>query len=132
MKLKQLSNDTGTSLFVVLLSGFYILLNKMSGQDDIVVGTASENRKHPQTQELIGMFVNTLPLRAKVSSNDKPINFIKYVGNVLSKGKLNEHVFHLNMMVDQLEVERDTSRHPVFQTLFSFETFYEQIILKTL
>ncbi|MBD2798554.1 hypothetical protein ID856_19000, partial [Xenorhabdus sp. 18] len=64
-QLRVLAKTQETTLYTVLLSGFYITLAKLSGQNDIVLGTPTDNRHHAQTQSLIGMFVNSLVLRAQ-------------------------------------------------------------------
>jgi acyl carrier protein len=62
-RLRALAFKEGATLFMVLLSLFYILLSKLSGQEDIVVGTPTAGRTHAESDYIIGMFVNTLALR---------------------------------------------------------------------
>ncbi|WP_262946671.1 condensation domain-containing protein, partial [Xenorhabdus indica] len=62
-QLRALAKTQETTLYTVLLSAFYVTLAKLSGQNDIVLGTPTDNRHHAQTQPLIGMFVNSLVLR---------------------------------------------------------------------
>ncbi|MFC2155840.1 amino acid adenylation domain-containing protein [Acidobacteriota bacterium] len=61
--LKVRANDAGTSLFTVLLAVYNVFLSKICGQEDMVVGTVTEKRGRPGLESIIGMFVNTLPLR---------------------------------------------------------------------
>src|SRR5262249_50044393 len=65
-ELKQLSQDHQASLYMTLLSGFAVLMNRYSGQDDIVVGSPIANRQEAQVEGLIGFFVNPLAIRIKV------------------------------------------------------------------
>ena len=58
--LKQLAAQRGTTLYMVLLAAYTVLLHKYTGQDDLIVGTSIAGRTHGDTQPLIGMFVNTL------------------------------------------------------------------------
>src|SRR5262249_32042180 len=67
--LKALSGEHKVTLFMTLLAGFQILLSRYSGQEDITVGSPIANRAHPQLSALIGFFVNTIVLRADLSSN---------------------------------------------------------------
>ncbi|MCP9268403.1 amino acid adenylation domain-containing protein, partial [Xenorhabdus sp. XENO-1] len=65
-QLRALAKTQETTLYTVLLSAFYVTLAKLSGQNDIVLGTPTDNRHHAQTQPLIGMFVNSLVLRTQL------------------------------------------------------------------
>ena len=65
--LKTLSQRHGATLFMTLLAGWAAVLARLSGQDDVVIGTPSANRGHAEVEELIGFFVNTLPLRVDLS-----------------------------------------------------------------
>lgn len=65
--IKVLSRKEDATLFMALLSAFYIMLHRYSGQDDILVGTPVANRNHPELQNLIGVFINTLVLRANLN-----------------------------------------------------------------
>ncbi|MBM7093961.1 hypothetical protein JTP67_36755, partial [Streptomyces sp. S12] len=59
----------GTTLYMTLLAGWAALLSRLSGQDDLVVGTAGVNRSHAEVEPLIGFFVNTLALRLDLSGD---------------------------------------------------------------
>ena len=62
-KLGGLAAGTGTTLYMVLLSAYNILLSKYTGQEDIIVGSPIAGRPHADLQNIIGMFVNTLAMR---------------------------------------------------------------------
>ena len=68
-RLQKLAEKNGATLYMVLLSAYYTLLSKYSGQEDIIVGTPSAGRNHSDTEGLIGMFVNTLALRSSVKQD---------------------------------------------------------------
>ena len=63
-ELRKLSRQTGSTLFMLLFSAYSILLSKYSGQEDLVIGTPIEGRRHADIQGLVGMFVNTLAIRS--------------------------------------------------------------------
>ncbi|WP_257676517.1 condensation domain-containing protein, partial [Clostridium felsineum] len=79
LKLRKITKRTGTTMHMVLLSAFNILLSKYSGQEDIVIGTPISGRPHIDLQNIVGMFVNTLALRNKLEGNKKYIDFLKEV-----------------------------------------------------
>ena len=121
-RLRQLACDKETTLYTILLSGFYLLLNKLSNQSDLVLGTPSDNRHHPQTQALIGFFVNALPLRLQLDSNGTLNTLIEQVHATVADAKTHQEL-PFEKLVSELNIERDTSRHPVFQVMFSLQSF---------
>ncbi|NRD72647.1 amino acid adenylation domain-containing protein [Shewanella sp. VB17] len=121
-KLRSLAKEQETTLYTVLLSAFYVSLAKLTGQEDIIVGSPSDNRHHAQTQSLIGMFVNSLALRAHVSGDSDITQFIQTVHKVVSQAKSHQDI-PFEQLVDGLDVERDSSRHPIFQVMFSVQDF---------
>ena len=68
-RLKSLGQSEGASLFMVLLTAFQVLLYRCSGQSDVVVGAAISGRKFAELEKVVGLFVNTLPLRIDLSGN---------------------------------------------------------------
>lgn len=109
-----------TTLYTLLLSGFYLTLNTLSGQSDVVVGTPSDNRHHGQIQSLIGFFVNTLALRANVDSRLTLAEFVEQVHQVVTGAKAHQEL-PFEVLVDALNIERDISRHPIYQVMFSLQ-----------
>ena len=67
--LRGISKQTESSMFMVLLSAFYILLAKYSSQEDIIIGTPAAGRPHADLEPILGMFVNTLALRNNTSGS---------------------------------------------------------------
>ncbi|HYF81967.1 MAG TPA: amino acid adenylation domain-containing protein [Clostridia bacterium] len=116
-KLKVLAGKNGTSLFMLLLSAYYVLLKKYSNQEDIVVGTSVAGRIHPELDDMIGMFVNTLPLRNYPEGRKTFDAFLKEVkGNSLKAYENQSYQFEL--IVEKLNIKRDMSRNPLFDTMF--------------
>lgn len=119
--LRQFAKAQETSLFTVLLSGFYLTLAILSGRRDIVVGTPSDNRQHTQIQSLIGFFVNTLALRAELDFNNPVDGLIQQIHGIVTQAQVHQDL-PFEKLVELLNVERDGSRHPVFQVMFSLES----------
>ena len=114
-----------TTAYSVLLSGFYVTLATLSGQTDIVIGTPTDNREHGQTQDLIGLFVNSLALRLQLDHHASITQLLGAVHQVVMQGKAHQQV-PFEHLVDTLGVERDTSRHPIFQVMFSWLTLDDE------
>ncbi|MFL6202032.1 MAG: condensation domain-containing protein, partial [Thermoanaerobaculia bacterium] len=115
--LKALALREGSTLFMALLAGFETLLHRYTGQDDFLVGSPVANRSREEVERLIGFFVNTLALRARVEGEP---SFRELVGRV--RGVTLEAYAHQDLpferLVEALQPERDLSRSPLFQVLF--------------
>ncbi|MEO5563015.1 MAG: amino acid adenylation domain-containing protein [Chitinophagaceae bacterium] len=116
-KLNKLSQSSGATLFMTMLTVFKILLYRWSGQTDICVGTPIACRTPKETENLIGFFINTLALRSDLS--DDP-SFRQLLASV--RQTTLEAYDHQDMpfskIVEELVTERDLSRSPVFQVMF--------------
>ncbi|WFA19153.1 amino acid adenylation domain-containing protein [Paenibacillus mucilaginosus] len=130
--LLRIAAETGSTLYMVLLSAYTALLHQYTGQDEIIVGTPAAGRTHGDVQPLIGMFVNTLAVRS-YPAGDKP--FLSYVGEVKEAaiGAFEHQDYPFEELVEKLEVPRDASRHPVFDTMFALQnTEQKELVLEGL
>jgi amino acid adenylation domain-containing protein len=116
--LKALLSERGVTLYMLLLAIYNILLSKLAGQEDIVVGTPVAGRRHVDVERIIGMFVNTLALR-NYPVGEKPFaEFLHEVsGRTLRAFENQEYPFE--ELVERLSVSRDTGRNPLFDVMFS-------------
>ncbi|WP_316528609.1 non-ribosomal peptide synthetase/type I polyketide synthase [Kitasatospora brasiliensis] len=117
--LRELARSRRSTLFMVLLTAFAGVLQRYAGQDEIVVGTPVANRAEG-TEDLIGFFVNTLALRLDLSGEP---DFDEALGRVRSTAlDAYEHQqLPFEVLVQELNPQRDTSRNPLFQVLVEFE-----------
>jgi amino acid adenylation domain-containing protein len=118
--LKTLSQQEGVTLFMTLLAAFNILLHRYSGQSDIVVGSPIAGRNQIETEGLIGFFVNTLALRTRFQGNPTFRDVLNQVRSV-ALGAYAHQDLPFEKLVEQLQTERDLSRTPVFQVMFSLQ-----------
>lgn len=118
-KLKKVSRETGTTLYMVLLSAYNVLLSKYSGQEDIIVGSPVAGRQNAQLEPLIGMFVNTLALRNYPSSEKTFSEFLAEVKENLLNA-LNYEDYPFEKLLENLSFKRDVSRNPLFDTVFVY------------
>ncbi|MCK4261381.1 MAG: amino acid adenylation domain-containing protein, partial [Halanaerobiales bacterium] len=107
----------GATLFMTLLSTYNILLAKLSGQEDIIVGSPIAGRKHADLESIIGMFVNTLVFRNYPEGNKRFVDFLEEVKEKSLEAYQNQD-YQFDMLVDQLNLERDLSRNPLFDVMF--------------
>jgi tyrocidine synthetase III len=122
--IRVLAHSQGVTPYTVLLTIYNIFLSKLSSKDDIVIGTATSGRLHADLAPLVGMFVNTLPLRNKPKSNDSFETFLASVQeNTLVA--FDHQLYQYEDLVDALEIERNTSRNPLFDVFFLYNDAIE-------
>ncbi len=118
--LSELSRKAGATLFMTLLSAFYLLLHRYTGQRDLVVGSPIANRTQTETEGLIGFFINTLVLRAAVADE---LTFEALLARVKETclGAYAHQDLPFERLVQELDPERDRSRTPLFQVMFGLQ-----------
>ena len=118
--LEDLARAEGATLFVALLAGFQALLQRWTGQHDLVVGTPFANRLRAEIQGLIGFFVNTLPIRADLSGRPSFRELLRRAREeVLGAHQHQELPFE--RIVEELRPERAVGRNPLFQAVLAFQ-----------
>ncbi|HKH48745.1 MAG TPA: amino acid adenylation domain-containing protein, partial [Thermoanaerobaculia bacterium] len=115
--LRGLGRGERATLFMTLLAVFEVLLHRLSGQDDLLVGTPVANRNHSELEALIGVFVNTLVLRTDASGEPTFRELLARVREV-ALGAYAHQDLPFEKLVDALQVERDLSHTPLFQVAF--------------
>lgn len=123
-KLRQLSQKT--TIFITLLTTYYILLARYTGQEDIIIGTPIANRNHSDLEKIIGMFVNTLALRNYPQMEKHFLQFLEEVNEKVILAFANQD-YQFEMLITDLNLYRDLSRHPLFDLVFVYETKEEAI-----
>ncbi|MBW4677254.1 MAG: AMP-binding protein, partial [Desmonostoc geniculatum HA4340-LM1] len=115
--LNKLIQQQGSTLFMTLLAAFQTLLWRYTGQEDIVIGSPIANRSRPEIEGLIGFFVNTLVLRTSMAGNPSFEELLKRVREV-ALGAYAHQDLPFELLVEQLQPQRDLSHTPLFQVMF--------------
>lgn len=104
------------SLFMALLAALKVLLYRYTGQDDIVVGSPIAGRNHMDLEGQIGLYLNTLPFRSRVNGE---LSFKDFLGQVRQTAleAYDHEVYPFDRLVDELNIERDLSRSPMFDVM---------------
>ncbi|MEU5261652.1 non-ribosomal peptide synthase/polyketide synthase [Amycolatopsis sp. NPDC021455] len=118
--LHRLSRDRDTTLFTALLAACQLVLRRWSGQDDVVVGTVTSGRDHPEVQDLVGLFVNTVVLRTRVDGRQGFGELLGTVRRTVLDAFAHQEV-PFERIVDELSPERDPSRTPLFEVLVTLQ-----------
>ncbi|HBZ82358.1 non-ribosomal peptide synthase/polyketide synthase [Brevibacillus parabrevis] len=121
-KLKKLSKEANTTLFMTLLAAFQTLLYRYSGQEDIVVGSPVAGRNRQETEKLIGFFVNTLALRTSLSGDLPFTELLARVRETALAAYAHQDV-PFEKLVDELQLERSLSYSQLFQVMFVLQNF---------
>jgi amino acid adenylation domain-containing protein len=115
--IKRLARQENASLFMALLTVFKALLFRYTNQADILVGTPVSTRTRPELELMIGCFINTQVLRTEVSSDLTARNLLTQVRSTVLES-LNNTDVPFERLVNELVIERDLSRSPLFQVAF--------------
>ncbi|MDX6577959.1 MAG: hypothetical protein QOE96_3912, partial [Blastocatellia bacterium] len=119
--LKMLSQKQGVTLFMTLLAAYEILLHRHTGEEDIVVGTPIAGRQMPETENLIGLFINTLPMRTNLTGDP---SFGEVLGRVKATalGAYAHQDLPFERLVKELHPERTLAHNPLFQVMFVLQS----------
>jgi amino acid adenylation domain-containing protein len=117
-ELRALSHNHGATLFMTLLAAWQTLLHRSGAGDDIAVGTPIAGRQREELEPLIGFFVNTLVLRADFSADPTFADLLAQVQRRTLAAYANQDA-PFERVVEEVAANRDTSRHPLFQTMLA-------------
>ncbi|MFI8837196.1 condensation domain-containing protein, partial [Streptomyces afghaniensis] len=131
-RLTHIAQGRGSTLFNVMQSVLAAVLARRAGQDDIVIGVPVANRSRIETEDLIGFFVNTLPLRTHVTPTDTFHTLLDQVSRTSQEGLSHQDV-PFERLAQHLVPDRDRSRNPLFQVMLAFQNApaTEQILGQT-
>ncbi|SIT65550.1 amino acid adenylation domain-containing protein [Burkholderia sp. b14] len=118
--LKRLSAEHGTTLFMTVLAAWSAVLARLSGQDDVVIGTPSANRGHAAIEPLIGFFVNTLALRVDVSGEPDTAQLLARVRRTMLDAQAHQDL-PFEQVVEIVQPPRQLNHTPLFQVMFAWQ-----------
>jgi amino acid adenylation domain-containing protein len=127
-KLKTFAQEQRLTLFTVLNAGISILLHNYSGQDDIIIGTPVAGREHPNLENQLGLYLNTLALRMRFEEEDRFSDILSRQKETLSDAYEHQH-YPFDLLVNQLNLKRDSSRSAIFDVMIILQN---QSQLKTI
>ncbi len=125
-RLKQRGREVEATLFMTLLTAFGVLLSRSSRQEDLVIGAPIANRA-PQTEPLIGLFANTLPLRLQVDGA-RPFSELLMRVRQDTLSAYAHQTLPFEQLVEALQPARDPSYSPLFQVLFTLQNTPSEVL----
>ena len=119
--LRKLGKEESATLNMVILAGFAALLARWAGHDDLVVGTILSNRNRPELEEVLGYFANTAALRLRLEGAPSLRQAVRMAKRAILDADAHQEL-PFEKLVEELKVERDPSRQPLFQAMYFHHT----------
>ena len=117
-KLQSIARKNNATLYNVLLTAWAILLSRYSLQENLVIGCPVANRHHPGTQDMMGVFVNNLPLHIHINREASFTENLIKVSDLFINALQNQDI-PFDLIVSKLNIKRNINIHPVFQVMFN-------------
>lgn len=119
--LERLSREEDATLFMSLLSLFSFVLHRFSGQEEVVIGTPVANRSQQELEPLIGVFINTVAIKAELKDDPTFRELLQQIRKTALEA-FSHQAYPFEKLVEALKPKRDLSRTPVFQTVFNLQS----------
>ncbi len=118
--LTTVGREVGATFFHVLLSAYKILLSRRTGASELVVGTPVRGREGREVESIVGPFLNYIAVRSKVEASEPFTDFLRKVRLAALEG-MGHDALPFDHLVQELGLDRDLARTPLFQAIFSFQ-----------
>ncbi|MCW3467113.1 non-ribosomal peptide synthase/polyketide synthase [Chitinophaga nivalis] len=119
-KINHFSQQQGATLFMTLLAACKVLLHHYSRQTDICIGTPLAGRTQQEAEALVGYFINTLAVRSNLEGNPAFTSLLQQVKETMLEGYAHQDM-PFEKVVEAVVKDRDMSRTPLFQVMFSLQ-----------
>ncbi|MBK9331725.1 MAG: AMP-binding protein [Ignavibacteria bacterium] len=130
-ELNKFSKSEGTTVFVTLLTAYFVFLYKYCGQNDIIVGSPTAGRTNTEFDKLIGYFINPVSVRGSINGSDSFKTILKQIKKKVLYAVSNQD-FPFPLIVEKLLHKRDPGRSAVFQTFFGMQKIQQSEELQEL
>ena len=114
--IKAFAKTNDVTEYMLFLSAAMVLLSKYSCQEDIVIGSPISGRSHHDTEQMLGMFINTLAMRGKPAGHKSYLAFLKEIKQFCLEAYKNQE-YPFEELVETVKIKRDLSRHPLFDVM---------------
>ncbi len=121
-QLNSLSRQENATLFMTLLSAFSVLLQVYTGQEDVIVGAPLANRTNKDAEQIVGFWLNMLPLRMDLADGPSFVELLRRVRETAAEAITNAD-YPFMWMLEWVKAVRDTGFSPVFQVMFNMLSF---------
>src|SRR3984957_11688078 len=118
--LRDLAAAHGTTLFAVLLAAYAVVLSRLTGRDELLIEVALERRTRPETESVVGLFMNTVPVRIRIDPDGTLSDLVKTVHTATARA-LEHQELPFARMGELARPDRDLTRLPLVQVMFAME-----------
>ena len=122
LDIEEIQRKTETTDYMIFMSALMILLSKYSGQQDIVIGSPMSGRTHKDTQNIPGMFVNTLAFRGKPEKAKRYSDFLSEIKEICLNAYENQD-YPFEKLIEAVSANRESSRNPLFDIMFVLQNY---------
>lgn len=127
-RLRKFAAKRGNTLFNVVLAVYNVLLSKYTGQDDIIIGTPALGRSRHEASDIVGVFINTLPLRGNPRGDISFAQFFEEISHNTISAIANCD-YPLEKIISDISLPRDASRNPLFDTMLVHSSMPQEFML---
>jgi len=114
------TKSTGTTMYMLLLAAYSILLSKYSAQEDLVIGSPVSGRPIKELNNILGIFINMIPMRLKPTKDQTFDSYLNQVKQVASRA-FDHQDYPMEKLIEALNVDRRVNSHPLFNTIFVYQ-----------
>lgn len=116
-KIREMCGQLKVTPHILLLSAYIVLMHKITLDEDIIVGIPESGRYSKEIENVVGLFINTFCIRAKIDNQMTLVNILEYIKmkNLQAYDNFN---YPFDLLVTKLNYERDFGRNPIFNTMF--------------
>jgi amino acid adenylation domain-containing protein len=118
--LRQLATQQGTTLFAVLLAAYAVVLARLTGSDDLLIAVPMAARTRPETEPVVGLFVNTVPIRLRIDAGGTLGDLVRHVHAATARAQEHQDLPFASV-VELVRPDRDPARLPLVQVMFALE-----------
>ncbi len=118
--LRQLAARHETTLFAVLLAAYAAVLGRLTGSDDLLIAVPMAARTRPETESVVGQFMNTVPIRIRINRNGTLSDLVRAVHTATARARAHQEL-PFARVVELLKPDRNPARLPVVQVMFTME-----------
>ncbi|MFD1775547.1 non-ribosomal peptide synthetase [Paenibacillus rhizophilus] len=124
---KQLAARHGMTLFMILFAAYAYILGEYNGHEKVVVGVPTSGRRRKEWESVIGMFAGTLPILCQPASRLTVREFLQDIRKGILEAFDNQ-LYPLEDLIQDLNLQRDAGKNPLFETLFVFQNMEHPVI----
>ena len=122
--LRELAARQGTTLFAVLLAAYAVVLARLTGSDDVLVAVPMAARTRPETESVVGLFMNTVPIRVRIDRDGTLGDLVRAVHTTAARALEHQELPFANV-VELVRPDRDPARLPLVQVMFAMEESWD-------